>query len=260
MNSKLIEMFKNREVKAKDIFVVEQINVKVARNLITNYHYLGTKKFMITYAYGIRMKEDSEYLGVAVFGQVGGIVALKGWFGLSNDKNKGIFELTRLVMNPILNGTNATSYLLSKGLKELKKQGARAVVSLADSSKHYGYIYQACNFGYYGISNPKTDFYCNVNGVLKVNPRGATSNVQGVWLPRTQKYRYCYIIDKELVPKYAKEEYPKGDTHIQPKCCNGSHIVYDNRFNKYYTCPKCTGKLEEVDEKTLNQNKYFHLY
>lgn len=110
MNRELIEMFKNREVKAKDIFVVEQINVKVARNLITNYHYLGTKKFMITYAYGIRLADDTEYLGAAVFGQVGGGVALKGWFGLSN----------------------------------------------------------------------------------------------------------------------------------------GSHIVYDNRFNKYYTCPKCTGKLEEV--------------
>ena len=63
MNRELIEMFKNREIKAKDIFTVEQIDVKVARNLITNYHYLGTKKFMITYAYGIRLTDDTEYLG-----------------------------------------------------------------------------------------------------------------------------------------------------------------------------------------------------
>ena len=117
MNREVIEMFKNREIKAKDIFTVEQIDVKVARNLITNYHYLGTKKFMITYAYGIRLTDDTEYLGAAVFGQVGGGVALKGWFGLSND-HTDILELTRLVMNPILNGTNATSYLLSKGIKE----------------------------------------------------------------------------------------------------------------------------------------------
>ena len=247
MNREVIEMFKNREIKAKDIFVVEQINVKVARDLITKYHYLGAKKFMITYAYGIRLTDDTEYLGAAVFGQVGGGVALKGWFGLSND-HTDILELTRLVMNPILNGTNATSYLLSKGIKELKKKGIRAIISLADSSRHYGYIYQACNFGYYGITNPKTDFYCTVNGQLKANPRMATKGVQGVWLPRTQKYRYCYIIDKELVPKYTKEEYPKGDSHVQPKCCNGTHIVYDNRFNKYYTCPKCTGKLEEIPQ------------
>ena len=46
MNRELVEMFKNREVKAKDIFTVEQIDVKIARNLITNYHYLGTKKFI----------------------------------------------------------------------------------------------------------------------------------------------------------------------------------------------------------------------
>lgn len=25
-------------------------------------------------------------------------------------------------------------------------------------------------------------------------------------------------------------------------------MVYDKRFEKYYTCPICTGKLEEVQE------------
>lgn len=29
-------------------------------------------------------------------------------------------------------------------------------------------------------------------------------------------------------------------------CCDGTHIVYDNRFHEYYSCPICTGKLVKL--------------
>lgn len=242
MENELIEKFKNREVKAKEVFIVERISINEAKKLIEKYHYLGKKKFMITYAYGIRLKEDKEYLGSAVFGQVGGISSLKGWFGLTNE-NTNILELTRLVMNPILNNTNATSFLLSHAIKDLKKYNIRAIVSLADSSLHYGYIYQACNFNYYGLSDKKTDFY-SVDG--KVNPRGSTKDKEGVWLPRSRKHRYCYIIDKSLKVLYKQESYPKGDDHISVDCCEGTKKVLDNRFDVWYTCPRCVGKLDKI--------------
>jgi hypothetical protein len=151
-------------------------------------------------------------------------------------------------MLPQLNGSNATSYLLGGSIKILKKEGfCRAVITLACSERHVGSIYQVCNFKYYGLSSPKTDFF-REDG--KCNPRGKTSEWHGVWLPRPRKHRYAYILDKTLQCNY--EEVPKPsqvETYELP-CCNGTHVVHDKRFNKYYTCPRCTGKLEEL--KTMN--------
>lgn len=240
----IIEKFKDREIKAKDIFDIVEINKIQSRELVKKFHYLGEKQFMYTYAYGLKLKDNDNILGAAVFGVVGGISALKGWFGLDN-KTTDILELTRLVMNPLLNNTNATSYLLSNAIKDLKKKQIRAIVSLADSSLHIGYIYQACNFKYYGMTDSKTDFYC-ING--KLNPRGTTKNLNGVWLPRSKKHRYCYIIDKNIKVLYKQEPYPKLKKFIKYECCNGTGVVYDKRFNKTYTCPKCNGKLMEIKD------------
>ena len=34
--------------------------------------------------------------------------------------------------------------------------------------------------------------------------------------------------------------------NIKPNCCNGTLVVYDKRYDKYYTCPRCVGKCEEL--------------
>ena len=34
--------------------------------------------------------------------------------------------------------------------------------------------------------------------------------------------------------------------NIKPSCCNGTLVVYDKRYDKYYTCPRCVGKCEEL--------------
>lgn len=242
MNKELLNDFLNFKVKAKKCFEIIEISKKEAKKLIVDYHYLGEKDFLCSYAYGLKFKDDNELLGVAVFGSVGGSVTLKGWFGFDNTTTN-ILELTRLVMNPVLNNTNATSFLLSNSIKRLKKEGIKAIISLADSSRHIGYIYQACNFNYYGLTSKKTDFYC-ADG--RLNPKGSTKNLQGVWLPRTRKHRYCYLIDKNLKVLYKQEKYPKSKDFLKVSCCYGSDIVYDKRFKKYYTCPKCTGKLIEI--------------
>lgn len=239
----VINNFKNRLTKAKDIFIVDEISKNTAKQLIEKYHYLGKKSFMFSYAYGIRIIGHDEYLGACVFGIVQGISSLKGWFGLDNSETN-IYELHRLVMKPELNNTNATSYLLSKGIKMMKSKKAKAIISLADSSIHIGYIYQACNFKYYGLTDKKTDFYAE-NG--KLNPRGTTSSIKGVWLPRTQKHRYCYLIDEDLKVKYNNEKYPKNNEYIKVQCCKGENIVFDKRYNTWYTCPKCVGELKIIN-------------
>jgi len=153
-------------------------------------------------------------------------------------------------MLPILNGTNATSYLLGNSMKRLKEHNIQAVITLADSNRHIGSIYQVCNFKYYGLTNKKTDFCTIVNGKLKINPRMATKDKKGVWLPRTQKHRYCYLLDKSLKILYDEQPHPTVKETIKLECCGGTHIVYDYRYDTYYTCPRCTGKLEEINMET----------
>ena len=183
-NGEDIRKFINREIKANSIFIIKQIDKKVAYDFVKTYHYLGDAKFFAKFSFGLYHKETNELLGVTAFTNPQGNVALKGWFGLDNS-DQSVMELSRLCVKPYLNGTNATSYLLGTSIKLLKKEDVRAVITLADDSRHNGSIYQVCNFKYYGLTDNKTDFF-SADG--RVNPRGSTKDVQGVWLPRTQKH------------------------------------------------------------------------
>ena len=244
------EKFKNREVKAKDIFTIREIPKNIAYDFVKKYHYLKDAKFFCVYGYGLYYKE--ELVGCATYSNPQGAVALKGWFGVDNNCQT-ILELSRLCMLPQLNGTNATSYLLGNSMKMLKTHNIQAVTTLADSNRHIGSIYQVCNFKYYGLTDKKTDFCTVIQGKLKINPRMKTKDIQGVWLPRTQKHRYCYLLDKSLKILYAEQPHPTKKGTIDLECCNGTRVVYDARFNEYYTCPRCTGKLEKVNGKEVEK-------
>jgi hypothetical protein len=236
-------LFKERKLKAKEVFTLKEITKKEAYNFILKFHYLGEAKFFSKYNHGIFI--DDVLVGAATYSNPQGISALKSWFNLSNDV-QDIVELSRLCVLPELNGSNATSYLLGNSIKKLKTVGVRAVITLADDSRHVGSIYQVCNFKYYGLTNKKTDFY-TYDG--RLNPRGETKDLRGVWLPRTRKHRYGYILDPTLKCILTEQDRPNIlDTNFY-NCCNKTNIVYDKRFNEWYTCPRCTGKLELLEPK-----------
>ena len=229
--------------KKKD-HIIKLVDKKVAYEFVKTYHYLGDAKFFSKFAYVLYHKDSDEIMGVATFSNPQGNVALKGWFGLPNT-DQSVLELSRLCVLPELNGTNATSFLLSMSIRLLKKEGVRAVITLADDSRHSGSIYQVCNFTYYGLTDKKSDFFSFTDGG-KVNPRGATKDKQGVWINRTRKHRYAYIMDKELVCNYEEQPKPqKGDTN-EYDCCGGTKQVYDKRFNVWYSCPKCEKEMVEL--------------
>lgn len=246
-----ILLFSHREIKAKDIFYIKEIDKTTAYEFVKQYHYLGEAKFFAQQSFGLFAIHGDQLLGVATFAQPQGIVALKGWFGLNNHSDC-VYELSRLCMSPALNRTNATSFLLSGSIKLLKKQGRiKAIITLADSSRHVGSIYQVCNFKYYGLTDSKTDFF-TADG--KINPRGATKEIHGVWLPRTRKHRYAYFIDDTLECLYTEKPKPSVTNTLQLDCCGGTHKVYDKRFGEWYTCPRCTGELkllENLDDVKL---------
>ena len=240
------ENFKDRKIKAKNIFEIREIGKNTAYEFVRQYHYLGDAKFFCVQAFGLYYRPKNKLVGCATYSNPQGIVSLKGWFGFTNDC-KDVYELSRLCMLPKLNGTNATSFLLGGSIKALKKQGfCRAVITLACSERHVGSIYQVCNFKYYGLTDKKTDFFTEDG---RVNPRGATRDVYGAWLPRPRKHRYAYILDETLKCLYEEQVRPSSSETEKLACCGGTHKVYDKRFGRWYSCPRCDGKLIRISDK-----------
>ena len=243
IQQQVIEDFKERKVKAREIFKIREIDKATAYDFVRRYHYLADAKFFAKYSYGLYY--GFELVGCATYSAPQGSDSLKGWFGLPNS-DQTVVELTRLCMLPALNHTNATSFLLGGSIRMIKRYGIRAVITLATSDRHVGSIYQVCNFKYYGLTTPKFDFWSyDTQG----KPRGKVKDIQGVWVAKPQKHRYAYIIDKKLKCNYAEQKRPAVDMNVAYSCCNGTGIVHDNRYNVDYTCPICTGHLYRVDGK-----------
>ena len=243
----IVEKFKNREVKAKKIFDIREIDKDTSYQFIRKYHYLGDAKFFAMYCYGLYIKDSSYLVGCATYSLPNGKDSTMGWFSLPCS-DRSIVELSRLCMLPCLNGTNATSYLLGNSVQMLRSHGVRAVITLADASRHIGSIYQVCNFTYYGINNICYDFYWAETG-QKIPRRDdlKQATAHGVPVVRTRKHRYAYILDPTLKCNYTPQPHPttKGVT-ISSSCCNNHFVLEDTRFHEYYTCPKCTSKMVKI--------------
>jgi hypothetical protein len=253
----IVNRFKNREVKAREIFDIRELCKEYAYDFVRQHHYLGDAKFFSMYNYGLFIKGTNELVGCATYSLPQGTETLKGWFGLeSNDSS--VMELTRLCMLPLLNGTNATSFLLSNSVNMLKRHKVKAVITLADSKRHVGSIYQVCNFKYYGLTSPKTDFFAVG---FKPNTRFETiRDRDGVWVPRSRKHRYAYILDKKLKCLYDECARPTTDETTKTECCEDTFILYDNRHSKWYTCPRCCSQFinitnEQALEIAVSTNK-----
>ena len=248
-----VSKFRDRKVKAKNIFEIRVVDKVTAYDFVKKYHYLKDAKFFCVYACGLFHKRTNTLVGVATYSNPQGIVALKGWFGETN-QNKDIMELSRLCMLPPLNKTNATSYLLGNSMKIIHREfGVRAVITLADSIRHVGSIYQVCNFKYYGLTDSKSDF-CMVG--YKPNARvGTTKDKHGVWIPRSRKHRYAYIMDSTLEVLYDEQPRPSIEDTLLLECCGGTKRVYDKRFNEWYTCPRCCEEFKKIEPKKIKLRK-----
>jgi hypothetical protein len=130
-----------------------------------------------------------------------------------------VIELNRLVLKN--NKQNEGSYLISKSLKMLPKPSV--VVSYADSEQnHVGYVYQATNWIYTGLSDKRTEWRLHGSNLhSKTLSEQYTlaerqNNAQFYVTERPQKHRYVYFLGskserknlrKQL--KYPIQPYPK---------------------------------------------------
>jgi len=204
----------------KEDYEIQQISYQEAMDIVVARHYLH-RKCPVSYAFGLVSKTDRRIVGVVTYGVSPSSTLLKGICGPEEAKN--VYELNRLWVDDSV-PKNGESFLVASSMKLLDRE---IIVSFADTSQgHVGYIYQAANFIYTGLSakfkDPKVRGLENqhhatyANGLTnqEVIDKFGSDNVYFVDRPR--KHRYIYFNcgkkrKKELIKKlrYKVIEYPK---------------------------------------------------
>ena len=218
----------------KNKFFVKSVRFDDCKEWLVRKHY-AHRIPSITYAFGL-YGNDGILVGVCTYGRPVAHSLVKNAFnGLYQED---FLELNRLVVNDNL-PKNTLSYFVSTTLKMLPK--SKVVVSYADTSQnHHGYIYQATNWIYTGLSVKFKDYmvkgyeHLHSSSILDMVGRsdGADGHLDKVNLlkekfgeedvymvDRPQKHRYFYLLGrdkweirqmkKNLI--YKEEAYPKGD-------------------------------------------------
>lgn len=130
-------------------YEVRQIEAKEAYPFLLNIHY-AKRIPSISYAYGLF--RDGALVGVVTYGTPPSSTLCRGVCGDAYQKD--VVELNRLVLSDNL--PNEASRLVGGSLKLLP--APKIVVSFADNAQeHTGYVYQATNFLYTGLSSKFKD-------------------------------------------------------------------------------------------------------
>jgi hypothetical protein len=183
----------------------------------------------ISYAFGLYI--NGVLTGIVTYGTLSSSTLRNGICGEQNSNY--VLELNRLCFDIYVK--NGASYLVANSLKHLPKPSI--VVSYADINQgHVGYIYQACNFIYTGLTAKRTDWKVkglehlhgqtiadmsrNINGVMTRSEYMRKKFGNDFYLEdRVIKHRYIYFVGNKYQKskllndiKYNIEAYPKGES------------------------------------------------
>jgi hypothetical protein len=205
---------------ALENYWIEQIPYQLAMDYARLDHYLK-RVCPVSFAFGLFTDNSLQPVGVVTYGVSPSSTLMRGICGDTQAQN--VYELNRLWVDDNV-PANGESFLIGRSIKKLDRE---IIVSFADTSQnHVGYIYQACNFMYTGLSSKFTDpkvkglehqhhaTYANRMTMQQVKEKYGEDNVYYVDRPR--KHRYIYFNasgkrKKELLNKlkYKILPYPK---------------------------------------------------
>ncbi len=196
---------------------VKSIKSFECNDWLLNKHY-AKRIPSISFSFGLY---DSTNIlqGVCTIGKPPSPSLCDGVCGKENSKY--VYELNRLCVNEGL-PKNTLSMFVGKILTLLPKM---ILVSYADTSQnHNGYIYQATNWLYTGLSDKRTEWReknSNLHSKSvcdKYTTEYMKSNNNFHMIERPRKHRYIYFIgsknDKKFFLKelnYEMHDYPKGE-------------------------------------------------
>jgi hypothetical protein len=175
---------------------------RAVRDFIISNHY-SHKIAPISYAWAMQ-NTDGDIIGAVTFGQPASpyvSISIRG-----KDNTIPVIELNRLAIKS--NDKNAASKLIGYALRNLPKN--ILVVSYADCGVgHIGYVYQATNWHYAGISKARTDIFSETGHSR--HHCGDTSQRQ----PRSAKHRYWISTGRKAnrASMWDSLPYPKGETN-----------------------------------------------
>ena len=196
---------------------VHQIKYHECEEWLLKIHY-AKRLPPITYSFGLYDNDILE--GIVTYGSPPSPSLCIGICGV--EYKETVLELNRLCL--LNNKKNQASFLVGNSLKLLPKPSI--IVSYADTSmNHKGYIYQATNFIYTGLSDKRTEWrMINSNKHSKTivelySLEERQKNKEKFhMIDRPRKHRYIYFLGdkkqkKEMLGKlnYNIEPYPKGD-------------------------------------------------
>ena len=181
----------------KTKYEIREIDFNTAMEVLIKNHYLH-RRAPYSHAYGLFEIKTGKLVGVVNYGVTSSTTLLKGICGEAEMNN--IYELNRLWVDDSV-PKNGESFLIGNTLKMLDKE---IIVSFADTSQgHVGYVYQASNFLYTGLSAKFYDYvvkgkehlhrstYAYGLPVAELKKKYGEDNVYRV--ERSRKHRYIYF-------------------------------------------------------------------
>ena len=202
---------------------VVPIDRSQCRDFVLNRHY-AHRWPSISHSFGL--VDSGELRGIVTYGNPSSAPLRDGVAGKSF--SDCVIELNRLCL--LKNEENEASMLVGRSLKMLPKPSI--VISFADTSLgHVGYVYQACNFTYHGLSAKRTDW--KIKGAEHMHGQTIADQFRGVknraeamrskygdkfYLEdRPRKHRYIFVVGSKSQRrkimrsiKYPEQPYPKG--------------------------------------------------
>lgn len=199
---------------SKNDFAINKVSKTDAACILHKYHYLKdlSKGFKSGYNFGLFYK--NELVGVCIFTGFPVPELSRGMLGLDRSDQEGLFELSRLCLEPNVQQYehNLASWFVARSIKKLRQETTvRVILSYADDDFHKGTVYSACNFKYYGLTETRKDFWIRqADGTFLKHSRGPTKGVNGEWRPRSRKHRFLLVFDKKLCVLWKQEKKEKN--------------------------------------------------
>ncbi len=185
--------------KVKNLYEVRPIPTSYTKGWCLKKHYIKRLP-SIQQAYGLFLKKSGLLIGICAFGPSSNYKENEAWLPFK------VLELNRLIVD---DGylKNTTSFFVSQCLKRINYP--KVIVSYADIEMgHYGYVYQATNWIFTGITGENNNIYITKDG-KELHQRTVDIGDGGAY--RRRLYEKGIIVDVKKTGRKARYYYFCGD-------------------------------------------------
>jgi hypothetical protein len=194
-------------MRIRELYTVKSIRSQETHEWLLKKHY-ARRIPSISYSFGLYFSD--MLVGVMTIGKPASPSLCDGVCGIENSKY--VYELNRLCVNDGIE-KNALSFFVSRCLSMIK--GDLILVSYADTAMgHVGYIYQATNWIYTGVTKERTDIGTEDGTHSRHYGRSVDKKANRKF--RSAKHRYVFFVGRNKRTllaslNYSILPYPKGE-------------------------------------------------